>query len=409
MLSPSVVLVISIVCILVLLRFRVHPGPAIFAGALILSLVVLPVQTFPSLLYSALWTRDVPLGDQQTLKLLIVIASALALSSLMEEKGLLANLAVAMESIGSRLAVHVVPAVIGLVPLPGGALVSATSVQGLTKRLGLAPEQSTYINYWFRHLWEFSMPTYTTIIITSILLGVSMLSVVRTLAPMTGLSILCGGVVSYWILRNKGYKTEGASPVKIAVSFVKSAWPILLLVPTILLGLNPMIVFPVTFLLLVLQQRTKGQELKKALKYGLNYKILFLLYSVMLFKVIIEEANAAGALIFDMQAIGLPPVLILALLPLIIGVATGISMAFVGIALPLLLPYIALDSGISSPALLLAYTSGMMGILVSPLHLCLTLSSEYFGARLSAVYKYVLLPVLAIEAIAITIYLITGP
>jgi len=409
MLSPSIVLIISIVCILVLLRFKVHPGPAIFAGALILSLLVLPVQSFPYLLYEALWTEGVPLGDQQTLKLLIVIASALTLSSLMEEKGLLANLAVAMESIGSRLAVHVVPAVIGLVPLPGGALVSATSVQGLIKRLDLAPEQSTFINYWFRHLWEFSMPTYTTIIITSILLGVSMLSVVRTLAPMTGISIICGGIVSYWILRNKGYKTEGASPLKIAASFIKSAWPILLLVPTILLGLNPMIVFPVTLLLLALQQRVNGQEIWKALKYGLNYKILFLLYSVMLFKVIIEEADAAGSLILDMQAIGLPPVLILAFLPLLIGIATGISMAFVGIALPLLLPYIVLDSGISGPALLLAFTSGMMGILVSPLHLCLILSSEYFGAKLSSVYKYVIPPVLAIEAIAVVIYLTTGP
>ena len=87
------VLIISIVCILVLLRFKVHPGFAIFVGALVLSLLVLPVKTFPSMLFAALWTGQVPLGDQQTLKLLIVIASALTLSSQMEEKGLLTNLA----------------------------------------------------------------------------------------------------------------------------------------------------------------------------------------------------------------------------------------------------------------------------------------------------------------------------
>ena len=128
----------------------------------------------------------------------------------------------------------------------------------------------------------------------------------------------------------------------------------------------------------------------------------------MLFKVIIERADAAAVLISDMQAIGLPSILILAVLPLLIGLATGISMAFVGVALPLLLPYIVLDSDISGSALLLAFTSGMMGILVSPLHLCLILSSEYFKANLAKVYRYVLPPVLVIEATVIVVYLIAG-
>ena len=73
-----------------------------------------------------------------------------------------------------------------------------------------------------------------------------------------------------------------------------------------------MIVFPVTVVLVILQQKVSGKETLGALKYGLNYKILFLLYSVMLFKAIIEQADAAGVLISDMQSIGLPAVLILA-------------------------------------------------------------------------------------------------
>lgn len=408
MLSPSIALIIAIVAILILIRLKVHPGFAIFLGGLGLSLLVLPVQTLPSSLFEALWAKQVLLGEQQTLKLLIVIASAFSLSSLMEEKGMLANLAVAMESIGSRLAIHIVPAIIGLVPLPGGALVSATSVQGVVKRLQLKPEQSTFINYWFRHLWEPSLPTYPTVIITSVLVGTSLLFVVKTLAPMTLLSIICGAAISYFILKKRSYRAKGDSPGKVAFNFLRAAWPILLLVPTMLAGLNPMIIFPVTFALLALQQRAGRKELWKALKYGLNYKILFLLYAVMLFKVIIERSDAAGTLIQDMQATGLPAVLILAILPLVIGLATGISMAFVGIALPLLLPYIVLDAGVSGPALMLAFVSGMMGILASPLHLCLILSSEYFQANLARVYRYVLPPILVIEVIVVIIYLVAG-
>ena len=393
MLSPSIVLIISIVCILVLLRFKIHPGFAVFAGAVILSLLILPVQTFPSLLLKALWTDNVSLGDQETVKLLVVIASALTLSSIMDQKGLLANLAAAMESIGAKLAMHIVPAIIGLVPLPGGALVSATSVQGLVKKLDIKPEQGTFINYWFRHLWEFTMPTYPTIIVTSVLTGVSLLHVIKVLSPMTGISMLCGLSISYVILRKKSLKTEGNSPSVILVKFLKAAWPILLLVPTILAGINPMIVFPAVVILLILQQKLGKKELGKAFTYGLDYKILFLLYSVMLFKAIIQQADAAGTLISDMQSIGLPAVLILAFLPMLMGMATGISMAFVGVAIPLLLPYITVSTGINGPALLLAYTSGMMGILLSPLHLCLILSAEYFNAHLPTVYKYIVPPV----------------
>ncbi len=83
-------------------------------------------------------------------------------------------------------------------------------------------------------------------------------------------------------------------------------------------------------------------------------------------------------------------------------------MAFAGVALPLLIPYIASDVGVNSYALLLAYVSGMMGLLLSPLHLCLILSAEYFKASLARMYKYILPPAIVIEAIAILIYYIAG-
>jgi len=111
------------------------------------------------------------------------------------------------------------------------------AVQGLGRKLGIKPEQSTFINYWFRHLWEFSMPTYPTIIITSVMVGVSLFTVVKILAPMTAISILCGGLISFLILRKKSYQTKGNSPARIIVKFLQAAWPILLLVPTILAGI----------------------------------------------------------------------------------------------------------------------------------------------------------------------------
>ncbi len=396
MLTPSIALLISIVGILIILSLKVHPSLAVFAGSLIVSLLVLPLNSTPVLMKQALL-------NYQTLRLLVIVASALTLSRLMEEKGLLARLAATMESIGPKLALHFIPAVIGLVPMPAGALVSATASRGLVERLGLNPEQSTFINYWFRHIWEFSLPVYPAVVITSVLLSIPLSSVVATLAPMTVLVIVCGSILSYGILK-KIPKTTGEFSKNIAYNLLRASWPILLLVPLILLGLEAMIAFPLTLALLALQQKAKWPELKTAFKYGLDPKILFLLYAVMLYKTTVESSGTALAFFSDMQAIGLPTLLMLVVLPFIIGLATGFTMAFVGVALPLLVPYITSDLGFNGYALLLAYISGMMGTLLSPLHLCLVLSAEYFKAKLVKVYKYILPLALVIEGITVLIY-----
>ncbi len=398
MLSPSLALLISIAGILILLRLKWHPGLAVFAGSLIIMLLVLPLPSIPSKMWHTLF-------DLPTLRLLVVVASALTLSGLMEAKGLLARMAITLESIGPRVALHLIPAAIGLVPMPAGALVSATASQGLAKRLGLTPERATFINYWFRHIWEFCVPVYPGIIITSAVLSVPLFAVVKILSPATALAIVFGVIISYRILR-KTPKTGGHPTKNIAYELVKSAWPILLLVPLVLLGLETMIAFPLILVLLAVQQRPEWPELKKALKYGLEPKILFLLYAIMLYQATIVSSGAAKILIADMQAIGLPDLLVLVALPLLLGLSTGYSPAVAGIALPLLLPYIVSGSGINAPVLLVAYVSGFMGVLLSPLHLCLILSTEYFKASLARVYRYVLPLTVGIEAIVLLYYFI---
>ena len=169
-----------------------------------------------------------------------------------------------------------------------------------------------------------------------------------------------------------------------------------------------MIAFPLVLALLAGQQRVKWPELKKAFKYGLNPKILFLLYAIMLYKATVESSGTALALFSDMQTIGLPTLVMLVTLPFLMSFVTGFGMAFVGVSFSLLAPFMISELGVNSGALLLAYTSGMMGLLLSPLHLCLILSAEYFKASLAKVYKYILPLISVIEAIAIVIYWIAA-
>jgi integral membrane protein (TIGR00529 family) len=402
MFSPSLALLASIAAVLILLRLKVHVGLAIFVGSLIISLTVMPLHSVPELMFGTLL-------DSQTLGLLAIIASALTLSRLMEVRGLLTKLAATLERIGPRLAMYLTPAVIGLVPMPAGALVSATALRDLVNRMKLTPEQATFINYWFRHIWEYSLPVYPAIITASVILSVQLSSVVTTLLPMTALAIVFGGLSSYRILKLKKLpETTDKSSGSIAYNLLKASWPVLLLVLLVLLGVDAVIAFPLVLVLCAVQQRAKWPELKKALRYGLEPMMLLLLYAVMLYKATIESSGTAQALISDMQSIGLPGVAILAGLPFLMGFATGIATAFVGISFPLLLPFMMPGSELSSYALLLAYTSGEVGLLLSPVHLCFVLSAQYFKANLGKVYRYTLPPLLAIEAIAVAIYLIAA-
>ena len=401
--SPSVALLASIAGILILIRLKIRPSLAIFAGSLTISLLLLPLQSLPGHMLHTLI-------DRQTLTLLAVVASALTLSRLMEVKGLLTSLAATMERLGPRLAMHLVPATIGLVPMPAGALVSATALRDLADRMGLTPERVTFINYWFRHIWEASLPVYPAIITTSVVLSVQLSSVTLTLLPMTALVILLGTISSYKMLKsNKRSETkERTSKKSIVYNLLRASWPILLIVGLVLGGLDAVIAFPLVLALLACQQRAKWPELKVALKYGVDLQILFLLYAVMLFKATIEGSGAAYALFSDMQHIGMPAPVLLAVLPFLMGFATGISMGFVGISLPLLVPIITLGSEVNSYALMLAYISGYVGVLLSPLHLCLILSIEYFKASFAKVYKLIMPPLLAIEAVVVLIYYIAA-
>ena len=76
------------------------------------------------------------------------------------------------------------------------------------------------------------------------------------------------------------------------------------------------------------------------------------------------------------------------------------------IAFPLLLPII----GKGQPDMILlmfAYVSGFCGILLSPAHLCLALTADYFKAELRDVYKILIWPVSAIFTAALAVLIIT--
>jgi len=62
----------------------------------------------------------------------------------------------------------------------------------------LSPERRTFINYWFRHVWEYVIPTYPGFILATSLAGVSVRKFGWVNLPLTGVAIASGIVFGFW-------------------------------------------------------------------------------------------------------------------------------------------------------------------------------------------------------------------
>jgi hypothetical protein len=109
-----------------------------------------------------------------------------------------------------------------------------------------------------------------------------------------------------------------------------------------------------------------------------------LIAGIMLFKETLEISGAVKNLGDLFISHGVPALPLFCLLPFIAGILTGHTVGFVGSTFALLAH---VTGTASQPLVSLAFASGFVGVLLSPLHLCLILTKEYFRADLSGIYR----------------------
>jgi hypothetical protein len=84
-----------------------------------------------------------------------------------------ARIASGLSALGARAVAFAIPAAIGLLPMPGGAYISAVVVDPLCDKMWLKSRQKTFLNYWMRHIWIPVWPLFQGVLITAVVLGVS--------------------------------------------------------------------------------------------------------------------------------------------------------------------------------------------------------------------------------------------
>jgi integral membrane protein (TIGR00529 family) len=417
---PAFIRILSVFAvILICIQRKLALGNCFGLGACVLGIL------FGMTPLGILQSAAIALSHPKTLSLAAVVSLILVLSHSMEASGQMQRLLDRFQGLIRIPAIRIVifPALIGLLPMPGGAIFSAPMVKSLGYRGQLNAADLSYVNYWFRHIWEYWWPLYPGILLITAIGGLNLWSLVLTALPMTLVAIIAG----YWPLRGKlSFSTQeqlGAEPTdkQSPWPFLKELtpiWMVIVLGIAIGAGLSQLnglgdiakemglIIALVLSILLVWQTNAVSLTTRrKILTHRKLGNLVYMVASILIFKGVLVDSQAVAAVSDDLLRWGIPLTLVAVALPMLVGLVSGITIAFVGTTFPILISLIHASPGSHGllPYLILGLVSGFVGVLFSPLHVCLLLSNEYFETSLDQVYRHLLVPCL-IMVIAALIY-----
>ena len=340
-------------------------------------------------------------------EILAAVLMIVFLSELMKRKGRIKIMVDSLRRLlgDPRGVVVLVPAMIGFLPIIGGAMISAPMVEEASDELGLSPERKTFLNYWFRHLWEYIFPTYPGVILSAAILGVGLSTIAAANLPLT-LAATAAGL--FFGLKGVAYHGDRKRRIsrKLFFDFFVSGLPLIVVIVAVLVfNADLALTLILVFLVCTLIYRAKPKEIVGIVKENFSFAYVSIVAGILVFKGVLEATGAAAEIAANLTSLGIPPFFVLIILPFVIAMSTGMTMAYVGITFPILLTYFT-TGDFPMIAFMLAYAGGYAGIMLSPVHLCLVLTARYYRAELSRIYRLLLAPVFFVHGVAAAAYLV---
>lgn len=389
--------------ILIFLRLRWNIGYVLLvASGLLAILYLMPVPVILS-------TIESTIKDTVTIKLFFALTLIRILEMILREKEVLADMMEASRNLLKRKKAVIIsmPMLIGMLPSLGGAYFSAPMVDESTKGLRIPPEEKAFINYWYRHPWEYILPLYPGILLASAITKIELRTLIFANMTYAAIIFVTGFLFS---MRNIDQKTEVRSQKseekrktgnwRLVLSFLPVA---LILILVMVLHVELHYALAITILILFVFYKFVPKDIFRAFKYGFTLDVIILIFGTMLFKFTMEDSGAVAHLSKYFSEKGIPLLPVLFILPFVSGILTGLTVGFVGGTFPLL---ISIAGGAHLNEMTFAFASGFVGVLLSPVHLCLVLTREYFKADMWGIYKKTIPGCAIIMAGALVMYFI---
>jgi integral membrane protein (TIGR00529 family) len=287
--------------------------------------------------------------------------------------------------------------------MPGGAMVSAPIVKEIGKDSDISPERITAQNYWWRHVWEAAWPLYPSIILAAAVLRVSVWDVAIINFPICVTCILVG------LLLGKVGSSIKSKEKGDYVRLIKSLWPILFIVIVgLILKIDLIISVILVLIILVFKYSPQKSVVISSLKKGFAPGVIILIFGVMTLMYTMEATDIASLFYQELLQLNIPPELVVFVVPFVVGLLTGVTSAYIGVAFPIVVPLMGSEVLNINAGMILAFAGGFMGVMSSPVHLCLVLTSQYFRASIARTLLTVALPIIltscAAWILSVTLY-----
>lgn len=333
--------------------------------------------------------------DLLTIRIAVSVVLIMVLSELLRETGSLRAMVAALQSLvpSGRLVIAALPALIGLLPMVGGAMFSAPMVNEVGDRFNLDRERKTFINYWFRHIWEYAFPLYPSMMLAAALLQMETFQLASVTWPLTLTAVVSGalfGLVT--VPESSDAGAPAASRAQQLRTLSAALWPIAAAI-ALSLGLpvderaRLILGLVVTIAVLMSVKNLGLATLGDILRHRLPWQTVMVIFGALIFRRVLDQSGAVHDVSAALIRSGVPLVLIAFLVPFVAGLLTGLSHAAFSIGFPIVLPLVAPSGGVPPTGWAAWMMAGaFLGVMWSPLHLCLSLTRVYFEADWGPIY-----------------------
>ena len=371
------------------------------------------------------------------LLLMTIICQVMWLSAQMKETKIMDDLVQAVLSRTSgRTAAAILPAMIGLLPMPGGAWFSAPLVDKCDHKETLEPDIKTSVNYWFRHIWEAWWPLYPGVLLAIDLSKLEIWQFVAIQIPVTFVMITIGYL--FFLIKFPDHMQDNGPidsdktgvlsilgllmPVLVTVityGAVKASWQL----ATNWIDEMPVLnkYLPMVLGLMISQvylQIRRPIPVLKCVSLLITRRTIILVtvvFMVLMYGAVIDSPLPDGMKPVDcigqeLDGLGLNLVFMIIALPFIAGMSTGLAVGMVGVSFPVIISLAGEnpDLGTITSVTALAYISGYAGMLLSPVHVCLLVTNQYFATSLLRSMRTLIFPIMLLLVTGLGLYLIYG-
>lgn len=391
-------LIIAMAIIILMLRRHIPIGPCMLTGGLFIWLMKTPELHYLTQAFTE--TLSLP----RTYDIIFALYFVMCLEIELRTSGALAGMVHALQKIFSsnRVTLAVMPAFLGLLPSLGGARFSAPIVEEASKGLGLTNDHQAAINFWFRHIFEFSSPIIPGMIMACNIAGVAYSEFIMHLCWLTVLMFSVGWFVLIRPIKADSIKENAGSQYADEQGW-QDLWlslsPVVLtFVLVVFFNMNASVGMGVVTagLFLVLHFTKREVSLKDVVVGAIDMKMFFNVLCILYFIQILTVTQVLQEIVTAFQSSPLPVPVIIACVSFIIGVLTGMSQGHVAIIMPIIA---AMQTGSLNLAGV-AMAFGVAGQMLTPTHMCLVVTVDYFKANFFKTLK----PVLIGEVMLLTIF-----